>query len=246
MIKAIIVDDEPHFRENLRTIMNLQATDIEIVAEAGSVAEAVRLVTQHKPQLLFLDVHLPDGLGFDILKQLGSSNYKVIFTTAHDNYAITAFRFNAIDYLLKPVDPEMLIEALNRIREQAFLSSGLDERLQDVLSKPAERTKISLPTLEGITMLNIQDIIRCESDGSYTSFFTTKGRRIMVSRSIKEYDELLSPYRFFRVHQSHLVNLQYVEQFLKVDGGTLIMSDGSQIEVSRRRKDQLLQLIQSL
>ncbi|MFZ4464354.1 MAG: LytR/AlgR family response regulator transcription factor [Bacteroidales bacterium] len=246
MIKAIIVDDEPHFRENLRTIMNLQATDIEIVAEAGSVAEAVRLVTQHKPQLLFLDVHLPDGLGFDILKQLGSSNYKVIFTTAHDNYAITAFRFNAIDYLLKPVDPEMLIEALSRVREQPLLNSGLDERLQDVLSKPSERTKISLPTLEGITMLNIQDIIRCESDGSYTSFFTTKGRRIVVSRSIKEYDELLSPYRFFRVHQSHLVNLQYVEQFLKVDGGTLIMSDGSQIEVSRRRKDQLLQLIQSL
>jgi two-component system LytT family response regulator len=246
MIKAIIVDDEPHFRENLRTIMNLQATDIEVVAEAGSVAEAVRLITQLKPQLLFLDVHLPDGLGFDILKQLGSSGHKVIFTTAHDNYAITAFRFNAIDYLLKPVDPEMLIEALNRVREQPFLNSGLDERLQDVLSKPSERTKISLPTLEGITMLNIQDIIRCESDGSYTSFFTTKGRRIVVSRSIKEYDELLTPYRFFRVHQSHLVNLQYVEQFLKVDGGTLIMSDGSQIEVSRRRKDQLLQLIQSL
>jgi two-component system LytT family response regulator len=246
MIKAIIVDDEPHFRENLRTIMNLQATDIEVVAEAGSVAEAVRLIMQHKPQLLFLDVHLPDGLGFDILKQLGSSGHKVIFTTAHDNYAITAFRFNAIDYLLKPVDPEMLIEALSRVREQPFLNSGLEERLQDVLSKPSERTKISLPTLEGITMLNIQDIIRCESDGSYTSFFTTKGRRIVVSRSIKEYDELLTPHRFFRVHQSHLVNLQYVEQFLKVDGGTLIMSDGSQIEVSRRRKDQLLQLIQSL
>lgn len=246
MIKAIIVDDEPHFRENLKAIMRLQATDIEVVAEAGSVAEAVQKITQHNPQLLFLDVHLPDGLGFDILKQLGSSNYKVIFTTAHDNYAITAFRFNAIDYLLKPVDPEMLIEALNRVREQPFLNSGLDERLKDVLSKPSERTKISLPTLEGITMLNIQDIIRCESDGSYTSFFTTKGRRIVVSRSIKEYDELLTPYRFFRVHQSHLVNLQYVEQFLKVDGGTLIMSDGSQIEVSRRRKDQLLQLIQSL
>lgn len=246
MIKAIIVDDEPHFRENLKTIMRLQATDIEVVAEAGSVAEALQKITQHNPQLLFLDVHLPDGLGFDILKQLGSSNYKVIFTTAHDNYAITAFRFNAIDYLLKPVDPEMLIEALNRVREQPFLNSGLDERLKDVLSKPSERTKISLPTLEGITMLNIQDIIRCESDGSYTSFFTTKGRRIVVSRSIKEYDELLTPYRFFRVHQSHLVNLQYVEQFLKVDGGTLIMSDGSQIEVSRRRKDQLLQLIQSL
>jgi two-component system LytT family response regulator len=226
--------------------MNLQATDIEVVAEAGSVAEAVRLIMQHKPQLLFLDVHLPDGLGFDILKQLGSSGHKVIFTTAHDNYAITAFRFNAIDYLLKPVDPEMLIEALSRVREQPFLNSGLEERLQDVLSKPSERTKISLPTLEGITMLNIQDIIRCESDGSYTSFFTTKGRRIVVSRSIKEYDELLTPHRFFRVHQSHLVNLQYVEQFLKVDGGTLIMSDGSQIEVSRRRKDQLLQLIQSL
>lgn len=246
MIKAIIVDDEPHFRENLKAIMRLQATDIEVVAEAGSVAEAVQKITQHNPQLLFLDVHLPDGLGFDILKQLGASNYKVIFTTAHDNYAITAFRFNAIDYLLKPVDPEMLIEALNRVREQPFLNSGLDERLKDVLSKPSERTKISLPTLEGITMLNIQDIIRCESDGSYTSFFTTKGRRIVVSRSIKEYDELLTPYRFFRVHQSHLVNLQYVEQFLKVDGGTLIMSDGSQIEVSRRRKDQLLQLIQSL
>jgi two-component system LytT family response regulator len=247
MIRAIIVDDEPQFRENLLDIIRIHAKDIEVVAVAGSVAEAVAQIHLLRPQLLFLDVHLTDGLGFDVLEKVNYRDFRIIFTTAHDNYAITAFRFNAIDYILKPVDTGLVIEAIDRVRKQPLFSSGNDERYKDLLNKnQLERKKIALPTLEGITMLNIQDIIRCASDGSYTTFFTVGGRKIVVSRSIKEYDELLTPSNFFRVHQSHLVNLNFVEQFLREDGGTLIMVDGSRIEVSRRRKEQLIQLIQTL
>jgi two-component system LytT family response regulator len=247
MIRAIIVDDEPQFRENLLDIIRIHAKDIEVVAVAGSVAEAVAQIQLLKPQLLFLDVHLTDGLGFEVLEQVNYRDFRIIFTTAHDNYAITAFRFNAIDYILKPVDAELVKEAIDRVRKQPLYSSANDERYKDLLNKNQfDRKKIALPTLEGITMLNIQDIIRCASDGSYTTFFTVSGRKIVVSRSIKEYDELLSPSNFFRVHQSHLVNLNFVEQFLREDGGTLIMTDGSRIEVSRRRKEQLIQLIQTL
>ncbi len=247
MIRAIIVDDERHFRENLISIIKVHAKDIEVVAEAGSVAEAVLLIQQERPQLLFLDVHLPDGLGFDVLEKINYRNFRIIFTTAYDNYAITAFRFNAIDYILKPVDAELVIEALERVRKQPLLSLGSEDRLKDLLNKNLlERKKITLPTIEGITILNINEIIRCTADGSYTTFYTVGGRKIVVSRSIKEYDELLAPFNFFRVHQSHLVNLNFVEQFLREDGGTLIMVDGSRIEVSRRRKEQLTLLIQSL
>ena len=244
MIRAIIVDDEKHCREELSGILKLTATDIEVVAEAANVREAVILIEKFRPDLLFLDISLGDGFGFDVLEKVGYREFRVIFITAHDQYAIRAFRFNALDYILKPVDRDTVAEAINKVRIQPLFSSGFEERFDSLIQKNQHtRRKIALPAFESITMVNISDIIRCASDGNYTTFFTLKGNPIVVSRSIKEYDELLTPMNFFRVHQSHLVNLNYVHQFLKEDGGILVMEDGSKVEVSRRRKEALIEIL---
>ena len=244
MIRVVIVEDESSCCDSLKRLLQQNAPDVEVIGDTDSVAEAVDLIQSLRPDLIFLDIHLTDGLGFEVLGRTKYREFKVVFLTAHDNYAITAFRFNAIDYLLKPIDPLQLQETLDRVRQQPSLFPTFEERFQSVMnSNQPERKKIALPTLEGITMLNISDIVHCSSDGSYTTFYTIKGKRIVVSRSIKEYDELLSPYNFFRVHQSHLVNLNYVEQFLREEGGVLIMSDSSRIEVSRRRKDLLIEIL---
>ncbi len=247
MIKTILIDDEPAFRHVLADMIRLYTPDLEVVAQASSVKEAAEAIHLLKPQLLFLDVHLTDGTGFDLLQRIGYHDLRVIFTTAHDSYAITAFRFNAIDYILKPVDLHQFLEAVEKVRNQPLLSADKSERYFMTPGNAAsERKKIALPSHEGISIINTESIIRCESDGSYTTFVLAGGQKITVSRSMKEYDELLTPSGFFRVHQSHLVNLNHIRQFLKEDGGTLIMTDGSRIEVSRRRKDLLIQVIQSM
>ena len=245
MIKVLIVEDEASSSESLKRILHEHAHDVQVVSETDSVVQAITLIHSLKPDVVFLDIHLTDGLGFDVISRCTYRDYRVIFLTAHDNYAVTAFRYNAIDYLLKPVDTLQVLEALEKARQNPIVSSHFDERFMALASgtQSSERKRIALPSFEGITMVNISDIVHCSSDGSYTSFFTLKGKKIVVSRAIKEYDELLSPFNFFRVHQSHLVNLAYVEQFLKEDGGTLIMADGSRIEVSRRRKDLLLEAL---
>lgn len=244
MIRAIIVDDEKHCREELSAILKSVAPDIEVVAEAVGVHDAVSLIQRLRPGLLFLDISLGDGTGFDVLEKASYRDFRVVFVTAHDQFAIRAFRFNALDYILKPVDIEMVAEAVDKVRLQPLFSAGFEERLESLINKNQHTLKkIALPAFDGITMLNISDIIRCSSDGGYTTFHTIKDRQIVVSRSIKEYDELLTPMNFFRVHQSHLVNLNYVSQYLKEDGGMLVMEDGSRIEVSRRRKEPLMDVL---
>ena len=244
MIRAIIIEDEKSCSDSLKNILHNNAQDIEIVAESDNVITSVELIQKLRPDLLFLDINLTDGLGFEVLNRTNYCEFRVIFLTAHDNYAITAFRYNALDYLLKPIDADQVLQAIERVRRQPTFFSAFEERFQALLTNTQhERKKIALPTLEGITMLNINDIVHCSSEGSYTSFFTINGKRIVVSRPIKEYDELLSPYNFFRTHKSHLVNLNYVEQFLREDGGVLIMTDSSRIEVSRRRKDLLIEIL---
>lgn len=246
-MKAIIVDDEKSCREILGRILSANHPEIEVIAEAASVAEAIVLIKHLKPGLVFLDVQLQDGLGFDVLEQVEIKDFKTIFVTAHDSYAIRAFRFNALDYILKPVAPVQVAEAIQKIKTETFQFDDLEERFKALLdNRRNEIKKIALPALEGITMLNISDIIHCVSEGSYTVFHTLNGRSVMVSRPIKEYDELLAPYNFFRVHQSHLVNLNFVAKFLKEDNGLLVLEDGSRIEVARRRKELLMQVLLSL
>jgi two-component system LytT family response regulator len=244
MIRTIIVDDEKHCRDELRAILKTAVPDVEVVAEASGVEDAVNMIQRFHPELLFLDVSLSDGLGFDVLEKVNYRHFRVIFITAHDQYAIRAFRFNALDYILKPAAIDSVSEAMAKVRIQPLFSSGFEERFESLMNKNQHtRKKIALPAFEGITMVTISDIIRCSSDGSYTTFYTIKGHQIVVSHSIKEYDELLTPLNFFRVHQSHPVNLNYVTQFLKEDGGLLVMEDGSKIEVSRRRKEALIEVL---
>lgn len=245
MINVLIVEDEVSSSESLKRILQEHAHDVRVIAETDAVVEAITLIHSLKPDLVFLDIHLTDGLGFDVISRCTYRDYRVIFLTAHDNYAVTAFRYNAIDYLLKPVDTLQVLDALEKVRQNQKVSTHFDERFLALAngSQTTEHKRIALPSFEGITMVNIRDIVQCSSDGSYTTVYTLKGKKIVVSRPIKEYDELLTPYNFFRVHQSHLVNLAFVEQFLKEDGGTLIMVDGSRIEVSRRRKDLLLEAL---
>lgn len=244
-MKAMIVDDEEKSRKALLTILLGIAPDLEVVAQASSVAQALPVVQALKPELLFLDVNLTDGLGFDLLEQLNWREFKVVFITGHDHYAIRAFRFNAIDYILKPPDPDQVAEAIEKAKSQPNVAAHFTERFVPLRQQSPEssRTKIALAEAGSVSIVALSDVIRCESEGSYTTFFTTKGRKIVVSKQLKEFDELLAPCGFYRVHQSHLVNLSHVEQLIREDNGVLVMSDGSRVEVSRRRKEGVVEIL---
>ena len=247
MVRAVIVEDERYLREIVRKILKDSFSGMEIVGEADSVSEGVRLIDTLQPDLVFLDIEIREGQGFDILEQVAYDEFRVIFITAYNEFAIRAIKFSAIDYILKPVNEEELITAVRR---------ALSEIEKPVLRKQIENffnnyhnlqhKKLVIRTSEDIHIININDIIRCESDNSYTTFFMEGGEEILVSRSIKEYEEMLSDYGFIRPHRSHLVNLDYVKKLDKSDGGFLILKDGKEIPVSSRRKHNLLQILNNL
>ncbi len=249
MIKAVIVDDEKNSRLVIRELLSDIFNEIAIVAEAGDVQTAVEVIDSTEPDLLFLDIDLPDGTGFDVLKKIKESNLKVIFITAHHEHAIKAIKFSAFDYILKPVNTNEIIEAVNRaLKEQDKESNAL--RMEAVLSNfgnslPALK-KIVLKTAEKIYLINIKDIVRCESDNNYTAFFLSSGKKILVSKTIKIFDEMLAPHGFMRVHQSHLINLNFIIHYDKQNGGFLTLSDNSTIPVSNTKRQLLLDYFESL
>lgn len=246
MIKAVIVEDEKHSRELLHELVKEYCEGIEIVGLAGSVEEALKEIETHKPSLVFLDIELPDGDGFQILEKIGDVNFDIIFTTAYDQYSLRAFKFSATDYLLKPVDIDELQQASQRVVEKNKVEKreGQNDQVKALIrnirnmSTPFKR--IVLPTTNGFTVVDPDDIIRCESDRNYTFIFLKDGRRILVSRTIKEYDEMLSEYNFFRIHQSHLINLNYLKNYTRGRGGYVELIDGTVLDVSARRKSDFL------
>lgn len=246
MIKAVIVEDEKHSRELLHELIKEYCEGIEVVGLAGSVKEALSEIASQKPALVFLDIELPDGDGFQILEQLEGIDFDLIFTTAYDQYSLRAFKFSATDYLLKPVDIEELQQATQRVIEknQHSTREGQHDQVKALIrnirniSTPFKR--IVLPTTNGFTVVDPDDIIRCESDRNYTFIFLKDGRRILVSRTIKEYDEMLSEYNFFRIHQSHLINLHYLKNYTRGRGGYVELIDGTVLDVSARRKSDFL------
>jgi len=244
----IVVDDEQNVRQTLLKILHQEAYDLNYIGEAGTVKEAVQLINKQNPDILFLDVELTDGTGFDILAQFENPSFKVIFITAYQEYALRAFKFSALDYILKPFDPEDIDSAMAKVTK-AFESENLQVKLKAFLSNieniSREVKKIVLNTSESIHLVNVQDIIRCQSDGNYTRFFLQDRKNLLVSKTLKQYDEMLTPYGFFRVHQSHLVNLNFLDFFNK-DNERLILKDSSAIPVSTRRKDQLISILNSL
>lgn len=242
MMRAVIIDDETRSRESLEIIVKENCKNVEVVALAESVESGVAAIKQHKPDLLFLDIELQDGTGFDLLEKSSTSDFHVIFTTAFENYALKALKLSAVDYLLKPINSEELVQAVNKAEELSDSDSTNKnfELLLQNLQNSTGKHKIALPTSEGLTFINVSEIIRCQADGSYTHFFFKDRKKILVSKKIKEYEELLSPYNFVRVHHSHLVNLDEVAKYVRGDGGYVVMSDGETVYVSKRKKEDFM------
>ena len=243
MLKTIIIDDEISGRNILKNFVSKYCTEkIEIIAEADSVKTGKNQITIHNPDLVLLDVQMQDGTGFDLLELLPNISFKVIFITSYDKFAIRAFKYSAIDYILKPVDPDLLVAAINRIADKNVMLD-IDKKLDVLISNKNNIEKIALPATDGIRFLKINEIIRCESDSNYTTFFTINKEKIVVSKTLKEYEVLLSSMKFYRIHKSHLVNLRYISKYVPGEGGYVIMEDKTEVEVSRRKKEGLLTIL---
>lgn len=248
-MRCIIVDDELKAREILCAILEEHCPSMTVVAQASNIEEAENLLNNHQIDVLFLDVEMPGGTGFDLLEKVKSIDFEVIFTTAYDQYAIKAIKFSAIDYLLKPLQVDELKDALSRVTEKR---NGVDALSKDNLLallenvKPRNKKKIAIAEGKGMVILSIDQIVRCEADKNYTNIFLQNGQHILSSKNLKEYEDMLHDEAFYRVHQSHLINLNFIEKLTKEDGAYLILKDGSQIEVSRRRKSELMDRLMNM
>jgi two-component system, LytTR family, response regulator len=239
MIKALIVDDEPNAREVLGRLLGAFCPEVEIVGMAGTVTDGFMMIQQLKPELLFLDVEMQGETGFDLVQRFQNPHFKVVFVTAYDQYALKAIKFSALDYLMKPVNNVELVNAVQKARQYVQSKTHFDnlQNLITTLKNPLDRkNKIAISTQSGIEMIEIDNIVRCEASGSYTTLYLNDQRRIVSSRDLKSYQELLEDYNFFRVHDSHLIAYFHVQKVLNEDGGVVITSSNERIPISRRRK----------
>jgi two-component system LytT family response regulator len=245
-LTAAIVDDVAQARATLKEDLAAYCPNIEIIGEADGVVTGSKLLNKIKPDVVFLDIQLQDGTGFDILEILGDISFQVIFTTASDEFAIKAFKFSAVDYLLKPIDPDELIVAVQKVSKVNNSTQENYDLLLNTVKEQSAPKRMALHTLEKIHVTDIADIVRCESNGNYTTFYFKNGQKLLVTKTLKEYDQMLSEYKFARVHQSHLINAQQIKEFVKVDGGYIVMRDGSKIPVSLRKKSVVMKLLEEL
>lgn len=248
MLHTIIIDDEAHIRDSLIKLLSRHCPEVIIVGQADSVAGGIKAIREHSPDLVLLDIQMGDGTGFDLLNSFPSIDFRVIFVTAYDHYALHAFRYSAVDYLLKPVDPEMLADAIKRASQllqdhNKLQISALKENLKN---KDYQQRKIILKTVEKIHLIDIQHITCCESYDNYTSIHTSDGDKIVVSRSLKEFDELLAVSGFYRVHKSFLINLAYIRGFEKQEGGFVVLTGGMKVPVASRKREELLAIIEKM
>lgn len=247
MIKTLIVDDEPNALEVLALQIQEYCPDLQIVAKAKGGKEAVQLIQELNPQLVFLDIEMPHLNGFDVINQTRDCIYKIIFTTAYSNFALEAFRVAAVDYLLKPVDPDELVEAVGRV--EGLLQQKRDEnqidQILEILKKKSEK-QIALPAGDSLKFLNASDIIRCESESNYTHFILVNGKKITLAKTLKEIEENLSDSVFVRIHNSHLVNRHYIEGISRGDAGFVILKDGTRLPLSRARREYFLETIKKI
>lgn len=237
--RVVIIEDEARAREDLKTLLSA-FSELEIVGEADNLAKADEVCKSQKPNLVFCDVMLPGGTSLDWLVSLDRVDFDLIFTTSHQEFAIQAFRLAAVDYLLKPLDRKEVEDAVRRFLDRKTYQGKPVQQLIQNLQGPRERSKMALPTMSGFQFVEIRDIIRCESDNTYTTFFLKGKPKVLVSRTLKEVETILEPFGFFRVHNSHLINLDEVTEYLKGEGGQVKLSDGSVVDVSRRRKEEFL------
>lgn len=249
MMRAILIDDEISNLENLQALLAKHCPQVTIMATAQNVSDAVVAIEKHVPHLVFLDIQMGEQTGFEVLKPLPARNFEVIFVTAYDQYGIQAVKFAALDYLLKPIDIEELINAVSKAEYKLatpIQNLQLDFLLQQLKKPETNVSKIALQMQGEIRYVTLSEIIRCEADNTYTHFFLSSDEKILVSKSLKEYADLLRPSGFLRTHQSHLVNPKYVKSWLKEDGGILLLTSGEKIPVSKPNKESVKLALQQL
>jgi two-component system LytT family response regulator len=246
MINAIIVDDEPYCCEALSILLERYCPQVEVTGSYHSGVDALEAIWKQRPQLLFLDIEMPRMNGFELLEKIKDLTFELIFTTSYDQYAIKAIRFSALDYLLKPIDREELVKSVEKVEQrlQSPLPQQIDLLFQKLQSPANLFSKIAIPTMEGLQMVAVNNIIHCTSDSNYTVLTLKDQPRVIASRTLKEIEELLEDYSFARVHHSNLVNLNEISKYIRGEGGYLVMSDGSSVNVSRSRKEGLLKRLQ--
>ncbi len=244
-LKAILIDDELSSLQNLQQKLIEFCPDVEIIATAQKPEEAILLIRQYKPDVIFLDIEMPRMNGFRMLDELGEFDFDIIFTTAYNHYAVDAIRISAFDYLMKPVAIKDLQGAVERLAKHRQLQTKdkLDVLRQSLSPNRSQEEKIAVPTNEGLEFIPIKSILHIESSSNYSKLFFLEGKSILVTKLLKEFEDLLLPYQFFRVHNSHLINLKYIKKYIRGEGGQVIMQNGDVIDVSRRKKDEFLKLI---
>ncbi len=246
---TIIIDNEiPHLR-HLRNLLEEHFKSYHIMAECKSVPEGVEAIRKCKPDLIFLDIEMHPHTGFDLLKELSDMNFEVIFTTSHNEYAIQAIKFSALDYLLKPFDEEDLRQALIKFEAKKHKEDSrrqYENLLSNLQQQHHQQQRITLASVNGMEFFKVEEIIRCESENVYTTFFLTNNRKVVVSKPIGDWEELLEPFNFCRVHNQHLINLAHLRKYIKGEGGIAIMTDGKEVDISRRKKEVFISKLGSI
>jgi two-component system, LytTR family, response regulator len=246
MLSTIIIDDEPAAREKLQLLIEKYCADkITLKAVCKSPEEGIAAIAKHNPDLIFLDVEMPSMTGFDMLRKIARVNFEVIFTTAHDHYAIKAIKFSALDYLLKPIDLEQLLDAINKaVEKKGMMHAG--KRVENFIGNMEAKEKLSslsVPTANGFMMMKVEDIVWCGAVNYYTVIHLKDKSELIATRTLKEFEELLTESGFIRIHHSHMINVAHLKRYIKGSGGQVEMSDGKTLDVSRRKKDELLERI---
>ncbi|HYK45719.1 MAG TPA: LytTR family DNA-binding domain-containing protein [Parafilimonas sp.] len=247
ILKAIIVDDEPNAREKLQLMIERFCRDVEVFGVARDAEEGLAMIGKHQPDLVFLDIEMPVLTGFDMLKQIPEINFEIIFTTAHDEYAIRAIKFSALDYLLKPIDLEQLQLAIQKAATRKTEKTSTQQylSLKENLSKPSAMEQLAVPAQTGMLFLKVRDIVYCEADSNYTKIMMLNKQKVVSTRTLKEYEELLTETGFIRIHHSWLINKTHVKQYVKGEGGQVIMNDGTALDVSRRKKEYVIERLKN-
>ena len=244
MLRSIVIDDEGECIDTMLLDLAEHCPQVNVVATCPSGKDAVKAIHKHAPDLIFLDIDMPVVNGFDVLEMVKDIDFEVIFTTAYDKYAVQAFKISAVDYLLKPIDQEELRKAVKKVqvlKERGNTQQQLSflmEQIRDIENNDVK--KIAVPTFDGLEFIRLDDILYCQSDGSYSHIFFVDGRKLYLSKTLRYLEDSLCDYHFFRVHNSYIVNLNFVEKYARTDGGILEMKNGVKIRVSRLKRDELL------
>ena len=248
MVTALIVDDESKNRDSLAKLIDQFCYGVKVIGHAENVKSAEEFIHNNQPQIVFLDIEMPGGNGFTLLEKFENPEFKLIFTTAHADYAIKAIKFAALDYLLKPININELKVAVEKAIQNINSTSSTEDKRFDVLKNNQKNEgfdfkKIALPSLDGIEFYDISEILRCEADRAYCKFYLTNGSKITVSKALREFEDLLNECNFFRVHKSNMVNLNHIKKYVKGKGGYVVLTDESHVNVSVRKKEMLMEVL---